>query len=296
MVRRYHLAENDDHAHNDNDKNNTRKRSLDANIDNLVEPPSLQNEVEEYRRYGLEVARNIQNIMRGDCATSVHTTTTNHTNYYRSGPTKDLAINALVKYIQDEEDVYHVLDKVRTLAVDYIQQEHNAIKSTESNMHNQPPDYPSAKTDRIGSSVVHALVQKQRDVWLTLPQPVAAPWGLANYYITRNNNSQQDQNAQKRGEWTRDKLAAVFSTNVIPSPACKDALTPLLVRVLRDDTRFLHGRLRGVMCDGVVPDTAQGLVNNAMQSNILWLLNDVSWREWSKNQAAAAISQTFSRK
>ena len=78
MVRRYHLDENDDYAHNDNDKNNTRKRSLDANIDNLVEPPSLQNEVEEYRRYGLEVARNIQNIMRGDCATSVHTTTTNH--------------------------------------------------------------------------------------------------------------------------------------------------------------------------------------------------------------------------
>mmetsp|Transcript_12036 Transcript_12036/g.18125 ORF Transcript_12036/g.18125 Transcript_12036/m.18125 type:complete len:104 (+) Transcript_12036:763-1074(+) len=101
---------------------------------------------------------------------------------------------------------------------------------------------------------------------------------------------------KKRGEWTRDKLAAVLSTNVIPSPACKDALTPLLARVLRDDTQFLHGRLRSVMCYGVVPDTAQSLVNNAMQSNILWLLNDVSWREWSKNQAAAAISQTFSRK
>jgi len=164
----------------------------DADIDNLVEPPSLQNEVEEYRRYGLEVARNIQNILRGD-ATGMHTTTTtNHTNY--RGPTKDLAVNALVKYIQDEEDVYHVFDKVRTLAVDYIQQEHNAIKTAGSNVHNQL-DFPS-KTDRNGS-VVHALVQKQRDMWLTLPQPVAAPWGLANYYIARN-NSQQDQNAQKK--------------------------------------------------------------------------------------------------
>ena len=296
IVKRYHLdeePENDGTSQNNNAHASLSLTTSTADMDNLVEPPALQDEVGEYRKYGLEVANNIQNIMRGNSAT----------NNNNLDPTKDLAINALVKYIQDEREVYHIFDKVRNLAVYYIQQEHehNVIQKDDNDSDSisvSMGQHTNTNTDTSTYvSVVHDLVQKQRDQWLTLPQPVAvaAPWGLVNY-ITRENSEHHNTSSFKKGERTRDKLALVFSTHVIPSPACKDALRPLLGNVLQDDSRFLQERLRNVMCDGVVPDTAQVLVNSAMQSNIMLLLDDISWREWSKNQAAAAISQTFSRR
>jgi len=191
----------------------------------------------------------------------------------------DLATTKVVKYIDEHEE--NILEKLRKVALRYIREEVNGIKGKDS----------SSVRD-AASTVVIDIVRKQKDMWLTLPQPFAAPWGLRKYISLDSNTSEGSGNQTVRGDWVRDNLA-LLGVRQIRSDTTKAVVRPVVEHLISNkEINSIQETVRKTICNRILPDS-QVLVNDAMHDNIMTFLEDAKWREIMKMHTQNYIEQTF---